>query len=131
MKTFLIVAMFAMWAFGGAVFSSLVTITVWDIQIEPRAFQCNDSCGWPFANYWTGMADHKAAGDAISAGWTWDELEAVREIYIAAFFLLWIVSTLIPFRLSMRIIRRPNTRAGDNGHSALSFGLSDGAWEST
>ncbi len=112
MKTFLIVATFAMCAFGGAVFSSLVTITAWDIQIEPRAFQCNDICGWPFANYWTGMADHKAAGDAISAGWTWDELEAVREIYIAAFFLLWIVSTLIPFRLSKHHPRVASPRGG-------------------
>jgi hypothetical protein len=108
MKTFFIVAMSAMRAFGAAVFSALVTITAWDIQIEPRAFQCNHNCGWPFDNYWTSMTDHKAAGDAISAGWAWDELEAVREMYIRAFFLLWIVSTLIPFRLSLRSMRRPN-----------------------
>jgi len=54
------------------------------------------------------MADHKAAGDAISVAWAWDELEAVREVYIAVFFLLWSIGTLIPFRLSFRCMRRSN-----------------------
>jgi len=110
MKPLFVVIMFSMCAFGGALFSSLITITVWGIQIEPREFQCTDGItGWPFDSYWTAMADHRSAGDSLSVGWTWDMLENVREIYIASFYMLWMVSTLIPFRLILRMNRRPKT----------------------
>ena len=107
--------MFAIFVFCGAVFSSLVTITAWDIQIEPRAFQCNDSCGWPFEIFWTPMADHEAAGDVISIGWTWSELVAVREIYIAGFFVLLFVSALIPFWMFLKRIRVPKSPEPSTG----------------
>ena len=53
------------------------------------------------------MASHKTAGDTISAGWTWDELATVREEYIAVFFLLSIVGTLVLFGMLSRNNRLP------------------------
>ena len=54
------------------------------------------------------MGEHKAAGDAISPGWTWEELKTVREIYIATFLLLWAASTLTTFRVILRRINGLN-----------------------
>ena len=102
MKISQIVVLLVAFAFVGAVFSTLVTTIAWSIQIEPRAFQCNDSCGWPFDNYWTSMDDHRRAGDKISTGWTWEQLEGIRWIYIAVFLLLWITPIFIPFRMIKR-----------------------------
>ena len=117
MKSLRIFGLFVACVFGGAVVSTLVTTIVWNIQIEPRAFQCNDTCGWPFDNYWGAMGDHKAAGDAISPGWTWEELKTLREIYIAAFFLLWAASTLTPFRVILLRSNRPNHGVEPTGAS--------------
>jgi hypothetical protein len=45
-KRLVIIGLFIVSAFGGVVFSSIVTLVAWNIQIEPRAFQCTDSM-WP------------------------------------------------------------------------------------
>jgi hypothetical protein len=108
MKTLSIFLLFVACVFSGAAFSTLVTTITWSIQVEPRALQCNDTCGWPFDNYWTSMDEHKGAGDAISPRWRWEQLERLREIYIAAFFVLWVASAFIPFRMLLQRIKRLN-----------------------
>ena len=107
MKKSHIISLFVACAFIAVIFSTLVTTIAWSVQIEPRAFQCNDSCGWPFDNYWTGMDGHKGAGDTISSGWTWEKLEYLRYVYMSAFLLLWIAGTIIPFKMVLRRIKPP------------------------
>ena len=107
MKTLLIFVLFLVCVLGGAMLSTVVTWIAWDIQIEPRAFQCTDDIA-PFNNYWTDMDTHESAGDTVSPGWTWEKLKVVRIIYITVFFLLWVASTVFPFRMILRRFRRPN-----------------------
>ena len=108
MKALLISVMLLGCVLGSAVSSFLVTTIAWSIQIEPRAFQCTDSCGWPFDNYWTDMDSHESARDTISPGWTWEKLKVARIIYIVAFFLLWLAGSVISFRMILSRLTRPN-----------------------
>lgn len=112
MKVFRVFSLFAACAFGGLILSTLLTFVAWNIQIEPRAFQCWDSMGMLFDNYWEDMDTHRGAGDRISAGWTWDEIKTAREIYILAFFGIWAASSLVSFRLISRGPRHPNNAVG-------------------
>jgi hypothetical protein len=132
MKALLISVMLLGCFFGSAVSSFLVTTTAWSIQIEPRAFQCTDSCGWPFDNYWTDMDSHEIARDTISPGWTWGKLRAVRIIYIAAFFLLWLAGTVISFRMILSRLTRPNKSpeptAVGAGRSAVAVHAASRRW---
>ena len=113
------VALFAACAIGGAVLSTVATYAVWNTAIEPKAFHCVDDIG-VFDSYWCDMDDHKAAGDTVFPGWTWEKLKMVRTIFIAAFYLLWTGSTLIPFRMILLRLRRPNpSSAVDGGNATL------------
>jgi hypothetical protein len=78
-------------AFAGAVIATLITVSAWHLQIEPRAFQCWDSIGI-FDTYWQDIDDHRLSGDKISPGWTWDEIKTARQIYIWAFYGIWAAS---------------------------------------
>jgi hypothetical protein len=108
MKALLISAILLGCVFGSAVSSFLVTTIAWSIQIEPRAFQCTDSCGWPFDNYWTDMDSHESARDTISPGWTWGKLKVVRIICIAVFFLLCAGGTVISLGMILCRLKQPN-----------------------
>src|SRR5690349_20866172 len=92
---------------GGAVLSTVITIAVWNILVEPRLFQCTDSV-WPFNEYWESLDTHASAGDKLSPGWTWEDLESVRALFIVSFFLLWILSVVVPGRMILRKGRQPN-----------------------
>jgi len=99
MKAVATIAILVVCLFGGALFSTVVTVGAWHIQIEPRAFQCWDDVGI-FNTYWEDIDEHRGT-DKISPGWTWDQIRRARQIYIGAFFAIWAASSLIPFRLIM------------------------------
>lgn len=100
-----LVALFFACMTAGAVLSTGATYAAWNIAIGPRAFHCVDDIGI-FDSYWCAMEDHKAAGDTVLPGWTWEELKMVRIIFISGFCLLWAGSTLIPFRSIQRKYRQ-------------------------
>lgn len=88
-------------AVGGLLASTLLVWLGWLIQIEGRAFQCTDS-GWPMAWFSTDMTLHRQAGDTLSRGWTWEEVERVGRIYRAAFVILWAGMTTMIYGMWVR-----------------------------
>lgn len=73
----------------GFVGATLLTLIGWRIQIEGRAFQCND---WvPLATFTTDITGHRQAGDTLSPGWAWEDIERVGRVYQIVFWLLWAV----------------------------------------
>src|SRR4051812_17388785 len=94
-------------ALGGLVFSIIITVAVWNIQIEGKAFQCNDGPG--LGAFWINMVTHRGAGDTVSPGWTWDKLQAVRIDYEIAFYLIWFLCSsgayLVFVQTSKRVAR--------------------------
>ena len=81
-------------AVGGLLVATAAVWLGWLVQIEGRAFQCNDSVGpvaWPS----TDMSLHRQAGDTLSPGWTWEKIERVGRGYQVAFFLLWVGGTAL------------------------------------
>jgi hypothetical protein len=75
----------------GFLVAALVTTVGWTMQIEGRAFQCND---WiPFSTFSTDMTNHSQAGDTISPGWTWDGIERVGRVYRIVFWSIWAIVT--------------------------------------
>jgi hypothetical protein len=107
-QLFSLMALFVGCAIGGAVLSTVATYALWNTAIEPHAFHCVDDI-WPFDSYWCPMDDHISAGDMLYPGWTWGELRVVQAVFITVFFILWAAGTLIPFRMILRRIRRPET----------------------
>jgi hypothetical protein len=105
-KAFTIATLLVICVFGGAIFSTFVTVAAWNVQIEPRAFQCCD--GGIFGTYWDDIDEHRGAGDKISPGWTWDGIKTAREVYIGAFYVIWAAGSLISFRLILRRFKLPN-----------------------
>ena|SRR5690349_25088711 len=101
MKPVATIAILAVCLFGGALFSTVITVGAWHIQIEPRAFQCWDDVGI-FDTYWEDIDGHRRAGDKISPGWTCGEIETARGIYIGAFYAIWAASSLIAFGSILR-----------------------------
>ena len=76
---------------GGITFAWCMTCLLWNIQIEGRAFQCDD---WiPFANFETDMSNHREAADTLSPGWTWEKIEGIGRMYRVGFFVLWAGAT--------------------------------------
>ncbi len=74
-------------------FSFVITAIPWNAQIEDQAVHCTD-IGFGF--FFVDMYTHKAAGDTVSVGWTWEKLEAVRIAYEFTFFAIWfIISTIL------------------------------------
>lgn len=91
---------------AGLFLASFVTLIPWNIQIEHRAFRCTDDMG--FGTFFCDMYTHRGAGDTISPGWTWEELELVREAYETAFFAIWL-SLPTGYLLILRRNRRKNS----------------------
>jgi hypothetical protein len=90
--------------FGGLVFSTIITLAVWNIQIEGRAFQCNDGPG--LGAFWADVDTHRGAGDTISPGWTWEKLKIVRIDYEIAFYSLWSLTSIGAFLAVLQISKR-------------------------
>jgi hypothetical protein len=103
MKPFRFILPLATSVILGAVISGIVTIVIWDVCIEDRAFHCYDI---GFGSYWTDIDLHKSAGDTIFSGWTWEQLKTVRLHYIGTFWLLWAVMASILFWIIHKL--RPN-----------------------
>ena len=99
--------LFVACALGGVVLATVITVGAWRVQIEPRAFQCEDDVGI-FDTYWESIDGHRGAGDKLSPGWTWDEIKTAREIYIGAFYLIWAAGSFIPVWLVSRQLKQPN-----------------------
>lgn len=78
----------------GAIASGTITMVSWGARIEDKAFHCWDI---GLGSYWTDIDSHASACDAISSGWTWEQLKAVRLHYLEAFWLLWAVIAFIVF----------------------------------
>jgi len=89
---------------GGLFISLLITLLVWNVQIEGRAFKCTDDVG--FGCFWENLSNHEQAGDKLSSGWTWQKLRRARFVYATAFYLIWAVSALwIGQKLQRRVGR--------------------------
>jgi hypothetical protein len=78
-------------AFGFAV-SLGVTMAAW-VPFEDRAFHCTDKMGGIF---WGSVSAHQAAGDTVSAGWSWNQVRAVQACYEAGFIALWLAIAAAP-----------------------------------
>jgi hypothetical protein len=103
MKPFRFIPLLAASVILGAVISGIVTMVIWAVCIEDKAFHCYDI---GFGSYWTDIDLHKNAGDAIFSGWTWEQLKIVRLHYIEAFCLLWVAMASILFWIIRKL--RPN-----------------------
>jgi hypothetical protein len=91
---------------GSWVVSTLVTWIAWQAQIEDKAFHCNDL---GFGSWLVRIEDHRAAGDVISPGWTWEEVARVRTAYQVVFYAIWFGVTTV-FLLVLRRLRRVQLR---------------------
>ncbi len=98
-------------ALFGAIASTVITVSAWNVTVESKGFQCTDSMG-PLSTYWGDMDTHARWGDTLSPGWTWEKLKVARTICIIAFFSLWAVSTAMLFRIAVRRWQRPNQARG-------------------
>jgi hypothetical protein len=83
--------------------SLVITWMAWELFVSGRAFQCTDS-GFDAA-FWTSAGTHQSAGDIILPGWTWEKLRLVNGIYTIVFFGLWILGTIVPWRIAKSILR--------------------------
>ena len=104
MNKFLVISLLAVWMAVVGVVALVVTMSSWDAHIEGKAFHCTDG-DFPF--FWTDMATHKAAGDALSPGWTWEKIEGVRRHYVGAFLLIWASISGVPVLFLIYRSRRP------------------------
>jgi len=107
MRWFLTIVFAVLSIAGGALFSLIMTLILWDTCVDGRLYQCTDDDG---AGMLVSMYDHASAGDTALAGWTWDGLERLRTMFLAAFFVIWIVASaggyFILQRLEKKLLRR-------------------------
>jgi hypothetical protein len=91
---------------GSLLFTLIITLVAWNIQIEHRAFHCSDDVGFGF--FWESMDAHERAGDTLAPGWTWAKLRAERKVYMVAFFCIWFTCAFVArrFFVSNRTKRR-------------------------
>jgi hypothetical protein len=102
--------MFGILLVGGLLFSLIVTLVPWNIQIEHRAFQCTDDVG--VGSFFEDMDTHRGAGDTVSPGWTWKKIKVAKTVYEMAFFTIWLS---IPTG-SVLIFRRNRRKHSDLNH---------------
>lgn len=95
-------------AFACLVFSFVVTWIAWHLQITEKAFHCTDD---NVSGFWCEIDSHRAAGDTVLQGWTWEKLRMVRLIYEVVFYLIWLGPSAAFFML---IFRRHISETGDN-----------------
>jgi hypothetical protein len=127
MKPFRFILVLAACALFGAVVSGIVTMISWGVRIEDRAFHCWDI---GFGSYWTDIDLHKTAGDTISSGWTWEQIETVRIHYLEAFWLLCAVmaSILFWFIHKLRSIFSLESSAVEAVRSAVTVHVANRRW---
>jgi hypothetical protein len=99
MKRFPNVGTFAASTVIGLVLSYFITIVAWNLA-EHRMFHCTDDVG--FAYIVENIDDHRLAGDALCAGWTWEAVKAAKLFYLVTFFGLWFAVAAMPRWISQR-----------------------------
>src|SRR4051794_19050885 len=77
--------------------SFLVVTIVWNASVEGRAFRCTDATG--VGMFWTDLYEHRAAGDSVSPGWTWDQIGRRQRMCEMAFVTLWFFGGLLLYFL--------------------------------
>ena len=100
--------------------SFLVVTMVWNVWVEGRAFRCTDAAG--VGMFWTDLHEHRAAGDPVSPGWTWDQIGRRQRTYEWSFAALWISGGILLYFLlrgSRTIVKRFPS------HGALSAEVAD------
>jgi hypothetical protein len=73
----------------------------WTTQIEGRAFQCTDNT-YPLVWFGENLEVHRQAGDILGAGWTWERIQAVQNVYVGAFFFIWLLGGVLTYLLIRR-----------------------------
>jgi hypothetical protein len=116
MKPFRFIVLLVASALLAAIVSGIITMVGWGARIEDKAFHCWDI---GFGSYWTDIDSHARAGDTISSGWTWKQLESVRLHYIEAFWLLWAVIASILFWIFQKL--RPDKSTARNAEARRRF----------
>ena len=110
MKTFVTILLFLGSMFASLIASLVITWFAWRFQITDKAFHCTDD---NLSGFWCDMNTHRAAGDNLLGGWTWDELKVVRIIYEIVFYMLWLGGSAFMFWFLRRFFKsghaRPNT----------------------
>ena len=101
---------------GSLIVALVVTWFAYEFWIPERAFHCTDDA-MPIG-FWTSADGHRTAGDEILAGWTWEKLGHVNNIFEAAFFALWIGGGVGAFRVSRTILRDYVGPAAEPAHEA-------------
>jgi hypothetical protein len=96
----LLMLLFTGSALVSLVISLVVTWFVWETLIYERAFHCIDG-GLSLA-FWTSADVHRSAGDIIQPGWTWEKVKMVNGIFMAAFYALWFIGSVIGFYILLR-----------------------------
>jgi len=69
-----------------------VTMATW-APLEARAFQCIDRMGGIF---WDSTDSHRAAGDTVLSGWTWERIRTAQVGYELGFITLWLAIAAAP-----------------------------------
>jgi hypothetical protein len=89
---------------GGFLISLILTLAVWNLQIEHRAFQCTDDCG--FGGFFEDMQAHHNAGDKVLPGWSWQDIYDAKLAYTVAFYLIWVAISCAPILLTFSKAKR-------------------------
>jgi hypothetical protein len=95
---------------GSALFSLILCLALRDTCVDGRLYHCTDDVG---TGILVSMYVHASAGDTALAGWTWDGLERLRRMLLAAFFLLWIASSAGSFFILLRFRKKLPGRSPD------------------
>jgi len=95
-------------ALGALAIASVAVWLGWLLQIEGRAYQCDDTV-WPVAWFSTDMTSHRQAGDTLSPSWTWEEIEGIGRAYRAAFILMWVGIAALSSTVWMKKRKQNNT----------------------
>jgi hypothetical protein len=90
---------------GGLVVGWLLALFLtwlgWTTQIEGTAFRCTDDT-YPFVWFNESLDLHRQAGDVLGAGWTWERIQAVQNLYVGAFYLIWLLGGVLAYLLMRR-----------------------------
>ena len=85
--------------------SLLITWCAWELLISGTAFRCVDD-GIDIG-FWMSADTHRSAGDRILAGWTWEKVEAVNDVFRLGFFALWVGASFVSFRVLKSFLKEP------------------------
>jgi hypothetical protein len=83
---------------AGLLLALFLTWLGWTTQIEGRAFRCTDDT-YPFVWFRENLEVHRQAGDVLGAGWTWERIQAVQDLYVDAFYFIWLLGGVSTYLL--------------------------------